>query len=147
MTKQLITKVFLQSLNIGHKDADVLARIVLTELREELERTGELRLPGIGSWSVVDGPKRIGKPRIVKAITETGIVNNEEGAVIANAVLDLLEKEVIENQACIVLPSVGELMSAGANTGKKIVRFRPSPHLKVKGADESEPIEALGKAA
>ena len=133
MTKQLITEAIFESLNISHADAQQLAEVVLKTIRDEIRQKGEIRLPGIGTWRLAPPPKRIQKMDLIRGIAGTGLVSQDDGRVIANALLELLTKRVLEHSDCIVLPRVGELVLSErpVSAGKRYIRFRPSAQLEV----------------
>lgn len=130
MTKKLITDALIEATSMRHKDADVLASLILVTIRDEIIKEGEVRLPGIGTFLVGDSPTRLSKKDVANAVYRTGIVNRQEAFSIASAMLDYL-KGVVASSSCVALHGIGEISVTEPTTSisKRTVRFRASPYL------------------
>lgn len=129
MTKQLITKTIFDSANIRHKDADTLASLILVAIRDKIASSGEVRLPGIGTFVTEGKPKRIGKKSLAAALEASGLAIGHEDALV-DVFLGHIEKEI--GPSCsISLPTLGSLSLTEVRPGnsKRSVRFRASPLL------------------
>ena len=130
MTKKLISEALFSSLNVKYKDAETIATLILVTIRDHLRETGEVRLPGIGTFSALDRPKRLRMRNLTQAVRSIDLVTDAQAEKITQKLLAVLKSELATGSS-LILPGLGELaMVKDQRNSKQIVRLQLCPALK-----------------
>jgi nucleoid DNA-binding protein len=106
--------------------------LILVTIRDHLRETGEVRLPGIGTFSALDRPKRLRMRNLTDSVRSTDLVTDTQAEEITKKLLAVLKSELAKGSS-LILPGMGELaMVKDQRNSKQIVRLQLCPALKSK---------------